>query len=223
MVRQHRPFHRRGWLKPGDPVWYNAGIYIFKPTIFDYTARLQKSPRGEYELTDAIIALVGSGHALAGLEIQGRWGRSYEPWNLFPALGSAIGYGGPRADLLGLVFGLALLPALWRRLPWSLAVYGTAMVFLPLSTGSLMSHYEFMHWPGVDKLSRHVEHNVTIKQATSVADQLGKEKAMCETFGCIGNQSSYFHRKWIMDWQGALGINFVNSHLSLYSMKGIAD
>ncbi len=62
-----------GWLKPGAPAWYNAGIYIFRPSLFDFTARLQKSPRGEYELTDAISAMVASGQKLAGLEIQGRW------------------------------------------------------------------------------------------------------------------------------------------------------
>ncbi len=62
-----------GLLKEGEPVWYNAGIYIFKPILFDYTAKIQKSPRGEYELTDAIIALLQSQLRLAGLQIQGRW------------------------------------------------------------------------------------------------------------------------------------------------------
>jgi dTDP-glucose pyrophosphorylase len=62
-----------GWLRPGDPVWYNAGIYIFRPVVFEYTARLQKSPRNEYELTDAIIAMVETGHRIAGLKIEGRW------------------------------------------------------------------------------------------------------------------------------------------------------
>jgi UDP-N-acetylglucosamine diphosphorylase / glucose-1-phosphate thymidylyltransferase / UDP-N-acetylgalactosamine diphosphorylase / glucosamine-1-phosphate N-acetyltransferase / galactosamine-1-phosphate N-acetyltransferase len=62
-----------GWLKPCVPVWYNAGIYIFRPSLFDFTARLKKSPRGEYELTDAISAMVAAGQKLAGLEIQGRW------------------------------------------------------------------------------------------------------------------------------------------------------
>jgi dTDP-glucose pyrophosphorylase len=62
-----------GWLKPGDKVWYNAGIYIFKPVLFDFTAKLQKSPRGEYELTDAVNAMLAAGHKLAGLEIEGRW------------------------------------------------------------------------------------------------------------------------------------------------------
>jgi dTDP-glucose pyrophosphorylase len=62
-----------GWLKPGAPAWYNAGIYIFKPLLFDFTARLQKSPRGEYELTDAINAMLQAHHRIAGLEIAGRW------------------------------------------------------------------------------------------------------------------------------------------------------
>ena len=62
-----------GWLKAGQPVWYNAGIYIFRPLLFDFTARLHKSPRGEYELTDAISAMVAAGHRIAGLEIVGRW------------------------------------------------------------------------------------------------------------------------------------------------------
>jgi dTDP-glucose pyrophosphorylase len=70
---QLEELRRNGELKPGDPAWYNAGIYIFKPLLFEFTARLQKSPRGEYELTDAISAMVDARHRLAGLEIQGRW------------------------------------------------------------------------------------------------------------------------------------------------------
>ena len=62
-----------GWLKPGQPVWYNAGIYIFRAVLFDFTSKLYKSPRGEYELTDAISAMAAAGHRIAGLEIVGPW------------------------------------------------------------------------------------------------------------------------------------------------------
>jgi UDP-N-acetylglucosamine diphosphorylase / glucose-1-phosphate thymidylyltransferase / UDP-N-acetylgalactosamine diphosphorylase / glucosamine-1-phosphate N-acetyltransferase / galactosamine-1-phosphate N-acetyltransferase len=72
-AQQLDDLRRDGWLKPNEPVWYNAGIYIFKPSLFDYTARLQKSPRGEYELTDAIIAMIAAGDKIAGLEVPGRW------------------------------------------------------------------------------------------------------------------------------------------------------
>ena len=70
---QVEQLRQEGWLKPGQPVWYNAGIYIFRPVVFTFTEKLEKSPRGEYELTDAISALVATGHRLAGLEIVGRW------------------------------------------------------------------------------------------------------------------------------------------------------
>lgn len=62
-----------GLVKPEGPFYYNAGIYIFRPEIYDHIARLQKSPRGEYELTDAISMLVDSGRRIAGLKIAGRW------------------------------------------------------------------------------------------------------------------------------------------------------
>ena len=64
---------QEGLLRSGETAWYNAGIYIFRPIVFEFTARLQKSPRGEYELTDAINALVTAGHSIAGMEIEGRW------------------------------------------------------------------------------------------------------------------------------------------------------
>lgn len=70
---QIESLRRDDWLKAGEPVWYNAGIYIFKPILYQFIAELQKSPRGEYELTDAISATVQAGHKLAGLEIEGRW------------------------------------------------------------------------------------------------------------------------------------------------------
>jgi UDP-N-acetylglucosamine diphosphorylase / glucose-1-phosphate thymidylyltransferase / UDP-N-acetylgalactosamine diphosphorylase / glucosamine-1-phosphate N-acetyltransferase / galactosamine-1-phosphate N-acetyltransferase len=70
---QLEELRRDGWLKPNATVWYNAGIYIFKPLLFEFTARLQKSPRGEYELTDAVNGLLAAHHKLAGLAIEGRW------------------------------------------------------------------------------------------------------------------------------------------------------
>lgn len=64
---------QKGWLMDGQSVWYNAGIYIFQPLLFQYTRQLEKSPRGEYELTDAINAMVAEGKRIAGLAIEGRW------------------------------------------------------------------------------------------------------------------------------------------------------
>ncbi len=61
--------------KPGEPTspWYNAGIYTFRPSIFEFTAKLQPSVRGEYELTDAIRALAQSGKKVLARELTGEW------------------------------------------------------------------------------------------------------------------------------------------------------
>ncbi|HEX4630296.1 MAG TPA: sugar phosphate nucleotidyltransferase, partial [Chthoniobacterales bacterium] len=68
-----------GWLKPGDTAWYNAGIYIFRPSLFEFTAKLQKSPRGEYELTDAVRNLAQAGKKVQALEIAGDWADVRDP------------------------------------------------------------------------------------------------------------------------------------------------
>jgi dTDP-glucose pyrophosphorylase len=67
--------------KPGEPTspWYNAGIYAFRPSIFDHIAKLQPSPRGEYELTDAIRDLALSGQKVQALEIAGDWADVRDP------------------------------------------------------------------------------------------------------------------------------------------------
>lgn len=70
---QIEELRRDGWLKPGDTAWYNAGIYIFRPSLFECMGRLQKSPRGEYELTDAVSDLIDTHHPVAGMKIAGRW------------------------------------------------------------------------------------------------------------------------------------------------------
>lgn len=67
--------------KPGEPTspWYNAGVYTFRPSIFEFTRRLEKSPRGEYELTDAIRALARSGRVVQVVELTGEWADVRDP------------------------------------------------------------------------------------------------------------------------------------------------
>lgn len=86
--------------------------------------------------------------------------------------------------------------------------------------GAAMPHYEYMQVPGVDKLARNLDQVITIKQVSSVAEQLGKKWVLCETFGTSGQHVSFLHRKWIAEWQAVLGVTYLNPHLSLYSMRG---
>lgn len=66
---------------PGEPTspWYNAGVYAFRPSIFHWTARLEKSPRGEYELTDAIRNLAVNGSLVQAVELTGEWADVRDP------------------------------------------------------------------------------------------------------------------------------------------------
>ena len=59
--------------------WYNAGLYAFRPSIFEFTAKLQPSPRGEYELTDAIRDLAQSGKKVQAVELTGEWADVRDP------------------------------------------------------------------------------------------------------------------------------------------------
>ena len=67
--------------KPGEAAspWYNAGLYAFRPSIFDFTTKLKPSPRGEYELTDAIRELAQSGKKVKAVELTGEWADVRDP------------------------------------------------------------------------------------------------------------------------------------------------
>ena len=67
--------------KPGEPTspWYNAGVYAFRLSIFEHIARLERSARGEYELTDAIRNLARAGKKVQALELVGDWADVRDP------------------------------------------------------------------------------------------------------------------------------------------------
>ena len=53
--------------------WMNAGVYCFRPSVFDELDRIQLSPRGEYELTDAVVQMLDRGVRFGWLPIDGFW------------------------------------------------------------------------------------------------------------------------------------------------------
>lgn len=58
--------------------FYNAGIYVLHPRVFLFMAKLEKSARGEYELTDAVRALARSGK-VHSLVLEGNWADVRDP------------------------------------------------------------------------------------------------------------------------------------------------
>ena len=87
-------------------------------------------------------------------------------------------------------------------------------------TGDVMSHFEWQHVVSIDHILRNIEDPLGIKQAASVAEQLGKARVISETYALCGHNLTYEERKWIGDWEYALGINFLVPYIPAYSMRG---
>jgi len=69
---------------PGSSGWVNAGIYVFERSIFDYLKRIELSPRGELEFTDA-INLFARENEVKIVRYDGGWVDIGMPWHLFDA------------------------------------------------------------------------------------------------------------------------------------------
>lgn len=53
--------------------WNSAGVYAFRKGMFEELRAIGKSPRGEYELTSAIVALLEKGRRVLMHELVGEW------------------------------------------------------------------------------------------------------------------------------------------------------
>lgn len=90
-----------------------------------------------------------------------------------------------------------------------------------VTNGACMPHYEYFHMPGMDWLGRSVRECLTARQVSSVAEQLGKDFVLSETFASCGHNVSMAELKGIYEWQMVRGINMLCPHLEGYSMRGI--
>jgi UDP-N-acetylglucosamine diphosphorylase/glucosamine-1-phosphate N-acetyltransferase len=63
----------------------NAGIYLFRQSIFDFIDRTRASVRNEFEITDSIQMLIDSGAAVGYSPLEGRWIDIGYPWDLLKA------------------------------------------------------------------------------------------------------------------------------------------
>lgn len=89
-----------------------------------------------------------------------------------------------------------------------------------LHGGAIMPHYRYQHIPGIDMLTEQTHEFTTIKQCTSVANQLGRKQVLSEMYGCTGWEFTFEGQKWVGDWQYVLGVNMRCQHLALYSLRG---
>jgi NDP-sugar pyrophosphorylase family protein len=65
--------------------WNNAGIFVLRPVVLAYAGRLGPSARGEYELPQAIAAMIGDGRDVRAYPLRGFWSDLGRPEDLAAA------------------------------------------------------------------------------------------------------------------------------------------
>lgn len=90
------------------------------------------------------------------------------------------------------------------------------------SGGSVMAHYEYLDVPTVNAPGRGGGTPVSLRQAASVAHQLGKERIIGRVFGSTGYDITFAEMKALADVHFALGVTSLSPQHVIYSMLGDA-
>jgi len=91
-----------------------------------------------------------------------------------------------------------------------------------------MAMYAWHQVPGIDMLFNQFRETVdaqfgnvrSVKELASVANQLGRRRALSETYGGAGWELRFEDMKRLGDWEYALGVNLMNQHLSFQTIAG---
>jgi len=86
----------------------------------------------------------------------------------------------------------------------------------------------YAHMPGIDVLMNEFStapnaqfgNARAVREIRSAANQRGRERTLSETYGASGWDLTFADQKRIGDWEYALGVNFLNQHLSYATIKG---
>ncbi len=60
-----------------------------------------------------------------------------------------------------------------------------------------------------------------LRELHSAANQAGHNRTLSETYGGAGWEINFANFKRLVDWEVVLGVNFVNQHLSYFTIKGV--
>jgi hypothetical protein len=91
-----------------------------------------------------------------------------------------------------------------------------------------MAMYAWEQRPSIDCLMNNYDEGThgqfgnarMAREVSSVANQLGRERTLCETYGAAGWDLRFEDQKRIADWLAVLGINTFNQHLSYVTIRG---
>jgi hypothetical protein len=88
--------------------------------------------------------------------------------------------------------------------------------------------YAWPQRPGIDCLrNQYAEHTHAqfgnarmVRELSSVANQIGQRRTLCEAYGAGGWDLRFEDMKRIGDWLEVLGVNTINQHLSYITLRG---
>ncbi len=91
-----------------------------------------------------------------------------------------------------------------------------------------MAMAAWQHIPGIDCLMNQYAENTHAqfgnvrfcREVSSVANQLGRRRVLCEVYGAGGWDLRFEDMKRIGDWLAVLGINLLDEHLSYVTLRG---
>ncbi|MBW8326128.1 MAG: hypothetical protein K0M50_15285 [Prolixibacteraceae bacterium] len=90
--------------------------------------------------------------------------------------------------------------------------------------------YIWHQQPGVDMLGNRLDtaglggqfgNDRAVRELLSAANQAGRKRTLSETYGGGGWEMNFETQKRLVDWEVVMGVNFVNQHLSYYSLNGV--
>ena len=91
-----------------------------------------------------------------------------------------------------------------------------------------MAMYAWHQRPAIDNLMNQYSEGVhgqfgntrTVKELATVANQMGRKRTLCETYGAAGWELRFEDMKRIGDWLYVTGVNTLNEHLSYITIRG---
>jgi hypothetical protein len=91
-----------------------------------------------------------------------------------------------------------------------------------------MAMYAYHQMPAIDCLMNRYSEDPhaqfgnlrAVVELGSIANQLGRERRLCEIYGAGGWEMTFSDQKRIADWLGVLGVNFFNQHLTYMTLRG---
>ncbi len=208
----------------GYKKWIGAEFGATVPGVFQDEAEI--APAGGREAVNYTPALFST--------FQTRWGYDLRPnlVSLFEEVGS---WKRVRHDLYSTLLDLFIEN--WAK-PYYAYATDNGLAFTghywehewprPRVSPDNLAMAAYTHMPGIDVLMNEWRtapdaqfgNARAVREIRSAANQQGRRRTLSETYGAGGWDLTFADQKRIGDWEFALGVNFLNQHLSYATIKG---